>query len=111
MHGHQKPVLAGHVVSGRRYRTEWRSAQNKLAPAEPDKISQVRMPAGKLLDFDAGPVEGLSQQQLRQVRPQITFERFQVEFFAISDRRSVVVVGSPVELHRRSQRILSGGFG
>jgi len=50
MHGRQPAVLARHVVSRRRNRTDWRPADHDLDVTERDQVREVRMTARKLSD-------------------------------------------------------------
>src|SRR4051812_5315132 len=74
MHRAEHAELARHVVRARRNRTKRRAPQNEFVFAEAEKVREIRMSAGKLLDgeiagelkviahvrFDGRPVELLA---------------------------------------------------
>jgi len=55
MHGLKHARFANHVVRFGRDRAERRAPQHHLASSDSQKISEIRMAAGKLFDFDSIP--------------------------------------------------------
>jgi len=70
----QQPVLARHIVGGRRDRPERRAAQHEFLFAETNKVSQIRVAARKLLDFNPRAFNILALYQVRQSFAQMLFQ-------------------------------------
>src|SRR6185369_12029366 len=64
MHSRKQPKFARHVVSRWGDGSKWRPPQNKLVPAKPNQIRQIRMPARKLLDFNSSRIQRRLRKQL-----------------------------------------------
>jgi hypothetical protein len=89
MHRRKQPILPRHVVCSRRNRTKRRASQNEFVTAQPNKIGEIGMSAGKLFELYLSLIERRARQQLSEMQSKVSLERFEVEFLAGSDRRCI----------------------